>query len=77
MAKTRTTPPAAVQAPAGDEREMTTVRMYESMHARLRVICQTRKLSTPDALEAFAAAGIDREYRRCVEEMNAALQSDA
>jgi hypothetical protein len=54
--------------------EKAVAEVSKSLHAKVRVIRDRRSMSIADAIEKYGGPGIEREYRKCVAEMNAEIE---
>ena len=71
MKESVTAPDSADERSAADK---TAAEVYRSLLAKVRVIRDRRGLSIADVFEKFAGPGIEREYRKVVNEMHNELQ---
>lgn len=55
------------------EREKRPVRCYSDFADKVRAIADFRDINMEDVLEKYAGTVIDRQYRKVVEEMHAAI----
>jgi hypothetical protein len=56
-----------------EDRSRRPIACFKYLAEWLRMIADHRDITMSEALEKFGGPGIKREYRRCVEEMHAAV----
>ena len=62
--------------PAASADEKTAAEVYKSLLAKVRVVRDRRGLSIADVFQKYGGPGIEREYRRVVNEMHQELHPE-
>jgi hypothetical protein len=59
------------------DNEKALAEVFKALHAKIRVIKERRGISIAEAIQRYGGPGIEREYRRVVQEMNAEIEAGA